>query len=273
MTPDELEQRAPGSTGTPATSSTSTSTATSASTWCSTCSRSSCARHPRADHRSVIVHFANSTEEQVGAHRPARRDRQRQPVLPRRLRRQVRRGRPRPGARRRHGAGRLGARSAGMPLSFHSDLPMGPSAPLYLAWCAVNRITPSGRVAGPGAADQRRGRRLRAVTIEAAYSWRKEDGSAASPRARSPTSRCWSRTPSPSIPDAEGHPDLGHGLRGSDFPGLRPQVRRRQCRVARPGPAVREPRGPRPCAHRLPVRSSADGGRGLDDQAVILSSE
>ena len=29
---------------------------------------------------------------------------------------------------------------------------MGPSEPLYLAWCGVNRITPSGRVAGP---DQR----------------------------------------------------------------------------------------------------------------------
>ena len=61
-----------------------------------------------------------------------------------------------------------------MPLSFHSDLPMGPSAPLNFVWCAVNRITPSGRVAGP---EQRIGvdDALRAVTIEAAYSWRQED--------------------------------------------------------------------------------------------------
>jgi hypothetical protein len=62
---------------------------------------------------------------------------------------------------------------AGVPLSFHSDLPMGPSDPLYLAWAGVNRITTSGRVAGPEqriTVDQA----LRAVTIEAAYSWRKE---------------------------------------------------------------------------------------------------
>jgi predicted amidohydrolase YtcJ len=51
---------------------------------------------------------------------------------------------------------------------------MGPADPLTLAWCAVNRITPSGRVAG---ADQRISVHdaLRAVTIEAAYSWRMDD--------------------------------------------------------------------------------------------------
>jgi hypothetical protein len=61
-----------------------------------------------------------------------------------------------------------------IPLSFHSDLPMGPSAPLNFAWCAVNRITPAGRVAGP---EQRIGVEdaLRAITIEAAYSWQKEN--------------------------------------------------------------------------------------------------
>ena len=61
----------------------------------------------------------------------------------------------------------------GIPLSYHSDLPMGPSDPLYLAWCGVNRITPSGRVAGP----QERvtvEQALRAITIEAAHSWQKE---------------------------------------------------------------------------------------------------
>jgi hypothetical protein len=61
----------------------------------------------------------------------------------------------------------------GIPLSFHSDLPMAPSAPLFLAACAVNRRTPSGRVAGP---EQRIpvGEALAAVTIGAAYSWRME---------------------------------------------------------------------------------------------------
>ena len=51
---------------------------------------------------------------------------------------------------------------------------MAPSDPLYLAWAGVNRITPSGRVAAP---EQRISVdvALRAITIEAAYSWRKED--------------------------------------------------------------------------------------------------
>lgn len=45
--------------------------------------------------------------------------------------------------------------------------------PVTLAWCAVNRTTPSGRVVAP---EQRISVHdaLRAVTIEAAYSWRME---------------------------------------------------------------------------------------------------
>ena len=63
--------------------------------------------------------------------------------------------------------------SRGIPLSFHSDLPMGPAAPLALASFAVNRRTPNGRVVAP---EQRISVHdaLRAVTIEAAYSWRME---------------------------------------------------------------------------------------------------
>jgi hypothetical protein len=51
---------------------------------------------------------------------------------------------------------------------------MGPASPLNFMWCAVNRITPSGKVVG---AEQRItvDQALRAVTIEAAYSWRQED--------------------------------------------------------------------------------------------------
>lgn len=50
---------------------------------------------------------------------------------------------------------------------------MGPAAPLELASFAVNRRTPSGRVVAP---EQRISVHdaLRAVTIEAAYSWRME---------------------------------------------------------------------------------------------------
>ena len=130
------------------------------------------AARPRRDHRTVIVHFANSTEEQIdriarlGAIVSANSyypvgfaDKYSQ-----------------------HGLGPLRAdnmvRSAsvlrrGIPLSFHSDLPMGPADPLALAWCAVNRRTPSGRIAGP---EQRISVHdaLRAITIEAAYSWRME---------------------------------------------------------------------------------------------------
>lgn len=37
---------------------------------------------------------------------------------------------------------------AGVPLAIHSDAPVTPLAPLFTAWCAVNRLTPSGRVLG-----------------------------------------------------------------------------------------------------------------------------
>jgi len=50
-------------------------------------------------------------------------------------------------------AGRMNAAAtalgAGVPLSMHSDSPVTPIGPLHVAWCAVNRITPSGRVLGP----------------------------------------------------------------------------------------------------------------------------
>ena len=130
-------------------------------------------RQLRADHRTVIVHFANSTEEQIS-----------------RIARLGALVSANPyytvGFADKYGAHGLGAARAdamvrsgsvlkhGIPLSFHSDLPMGPSDPLYLAWCAVNRVTTSGRVASP---EQRIGVEdaLRALTIEAAYSWRMED--------------------------------------------------------------------------------------------------
>jgi len=128
--------------------------------------------YPRTDHRTVIVHFANSTEEQVdriaglgcivsaNSYYPV-------------------------GFADKYAAHGLGAaradamvRSAsvlrrGIPLSFHSDLPMGPADPLMLAWCAVNRCTPSGRVVAPGQRVSVHDA-LCGVTIEAAYSWRME---------------------------------------------------------------------------------------------------
>lgn len=55
----------------------------------------------------------------------------------------------------------------GLVMAIHSDAPITPMAPLFTAWCAVNRLTASGRVLGErqriGVADA-----LRAVTLGAA---------------------------------------------------------------------------------------------------------
>jgi len=128
---------------------------------------------PRADHRTVIVHFANSTEEQIK--RAARLGAivSANPYYT-------------TGFADKYGLVGLGRKRADMmvraasvlknkiSLSYHSDLPMGPSDPLYLAWAGVNRITPSGRVAGP---KQRISvhAAMRAITIDAAYSWHREN--------------------------------------------------------------------------------------------------
>ena len=60
------------------------------------------------------------------------------------------------------------AQRLGVPYSIHSDAPVTHLAPLFTAWCAVNRLTSSGRVLGTaeriGVADA-----LYAVTIGAAF--------------------------------------------------------------------------------------------------------
>jgi len=60
-----------------------------------------------------------------------------------------------------------------IPFSYHSDLPICASDPLAMASWGVNRITESGRVAAP---EQRISVHdaLRAITIESAFSWRRE---------------------------------------------------------------------------------------------------
>lgn len=131
------------------------------------------AAYPRGDHRTVIVHFANSSEEQID--RIARLGClvSANPYYP-------------VGFADQYSAHGLGAERAdtmvraasvrrrGIPLSLHSDLPMGPAAPLALASFAVNRRTPAGRVVAP---EQRISVHdaLRAVTVEAAFSWRMEN--------------------------------------------------------------------------------------------------
>ncbi len=56
----------------------------------------------------------------------------------------------------------------GVPLAIHSDAPVTPLGPLFTAWCAINRKTPSGRVLGE---EERIGLddALRTITLGAAY--------------------------------------------------------------------------------------------------------
>ena len=60
------------------------------------------------------------------------------------------------------------ALDAGVALAIHSDAPITPLAPLFTAWCAVNRITPSGRVLGAAEA-LTVAESLRAITLGAAW--------------------------------------------------------------------------------------------------------
>ncbi len=61
-----------------------------------------------------------------------------------------------------------------VPYSIHSDAPITPLAPLFTAWCAVNRITASGEVLGKEhrvtVADA-----MRAITLGAAYTLKLDD--------------------------------------------------------------------------------------------------
>ncbi|RYX93350.1 MAG: amidohydrolase [Bradyrhizobiaceae bacterium] len=58
---------------------------------------------------------------------------------------------------------------AGVPFTIHSDAPVTPLSPLFTAWCAVNRVTSSGRVLGKDAEALTVQQALNAITIDAAY--------------------------------------------------------------------------------------------------------
>lgn len=131
------------------------------------------AARPREDHRFTVVHFAVSTEDQVtqlgdlGAIISANpyyvtslADRYSEFGL---------------GPERANTMVRLGSvAKTEMAIGLHSDMPMAPADPLFLAWCAATRQTVSGRVAAP---EQRISveRALSAITLESAYFMQLED--------------------------------------------------------------------------------------------------
>lgn len=59
----------------------------------------------------------------------------------------------------------------GIPLGIHSDAPVTPLAPLFTAWCAVNRLTLSGKVLGEAERIEVH-EALHAITLGAAYTLR-----------------------------------------------------------------------------------------------------
>lgn len=129
-------------------------------------------RNPRFDHRTVLVHFAVSGPDQVARIKALGAIVSGNPYYVAALADQY--GKVGLGPERADEMVRLGDLSrAGISWSLHSDMPMAPADPLFLMWCAVNRLTGTGRVAGPSqrvSAEQA----LRGVTIEAAYSLRLE---------------------------------------------------------------------------------------------------
>ncbi|WP_412550336.1 amidohydrolase [Shimia sp. MIT910701] len=130
-------------------------------------------RNPRFDHRTVIVHFAVSAPDQVDRIKQLGAIVSANPYYVTALSDQY--GRTGLGTDRADQMVRLGdVEMANISWSLHSDMPMAPGDPLFLMWCAVNRVTSSGRVAGPFqrvSAEQA----LKGVTINAAFSHKIED--------------------------------------------------------------------------------------------------
>ncbi len=130
-------------------------------------------RNPRADHRMVFVHFMNSNDDQIARIADLGAIVSINPYYP-------------VGFTGKFSEVGLGAERAELmsrsgsvvreeiPLSYHSDLPMCPSDPLAMAGWGAGRLSLDGRVVGP---EQRipTHEALKAITIGAAYSWRREN--------------------------------------------------------------------------------------------------
>ncbi|MFO1399280.1 MAG: amidohydrolase [Burkholderiales bacterium] len=129
-------------------------------------------RKPRADHRTVIIHFAISTPDQVARIKRLGAIVSGNPYNPVALADNYRANGLDPA--RADNMVRMGdVERAGISYSYHSDMPMAPGQPLLLMWSGVNRVTFDGNLRGP---DQRVSRlgALKAVTLDAAYSLQME---------------------------------------------------------------------------------------------------
>lgn len=125
-------------------------------------------RNPRPDHRTVIIHFAVSTPEQVARIKKLGAIVSGNPYYPVALADNYRSNGLDPA--RADSMVRMGdVEKSGISYSFHSDMPMAPGQPLLLMWAGVNRITNDGNVRAPEQAVSRLGA-LKAVTLDAAYS-------------------------------------------------------------------------------------------------------
>jgi hypothetical protein len=130
-------------------------------------------RNPRHDHRTVLVHFSVSQPDQIDRIKRLGVIVSGNPYYVTMLADKY--SEEGLGPERADNMVRMGdVERAGISYSYHSDMPMAPSQPLFLMDCAVNRTTVSGRVAGPEQRSSREGA-LRAITLEAAYSLRLED--------------------------------------------------------------------------------------------------
>jgi predicted amidohydrolase YtcJ len=130
------------------------------------------AENPRDDHRTTIVHFANSAPEHIQRLKNLGVIVSANPYYVTAFANKY--SEFGVGPERAQAMVRLAPlEELGVSISLHSDLPMAPANPLYLAWAAVTRETLEGGSVKP-ALGLSVDRALRAITIDAAYSWRME---------------------------------------------------------------------------------------------------
>lgn len=129
-------------------------------------------RNPRLDHRTVIVHFSYSRQDQVTRLKELGAIVSVNPYYPVALAEMY--SDVGVGAARSHAMVRLGDLvQQDVSFSLHSDMPMAPGQPLFLMWCAVNRMSNQGNIIGPEHAISPE-QALRAITLDAAYSMQLE---------------------------------------------------------------------------------------------------